>query len=290
MRVTLVAAVARNGVIGSAGGLPWRLPADLRHFKELTLGHPMIMGRKTFDSIGRALPGRRTIVVTRDRGWSAPDVEVAHSLDAALERALDPSFGEGQVMIVGGGEIYAQALPLADRLEITEVRADATGDTRFPAIDPARWRETARESHDGFDFVRYERRGPVRDLADLLGSLRPERVPGEFVYCTVGHGEPPAGVRPVVTVLEPEGLTLVLPAGDAAAAGLDGDFRCAWIRISVQSALDAVGLTAAMAGALTADGISCNVVAGYHHDHLFVPVERADDALAALRALAHTRT
>ncbi len=250
------------------------------------------MGRKTFDAIGRALPGRRTIVVTRDTTWSAPGVEVAHSLDDALALAGSGSQAGGAdraVMVVGGGEIYAQALPLASRLEITEVAADATGDTRFPVIDPARWLETAREPHDGFDFVRYEPRGPVRDLAELLGALRPERVPGEYVYCSIAAGDLPAGTRAVVTVREPEGLTAVLAADDAAAAGLEGAFRCAWIRISAHSALDAVGLTAAMAGALTADGISCNVVAGFHHDHLFVPIDRADDALRALRALAHTR-
>jgi len=284
--ITLVAAVARNGVIGSDGGLPWHLPGDLRHFKELTLGHPMVMGRRTFDSIGRALPGRRTIVVTRDAGWAAPDVEVAHSVADAVALA---AAGGSTVMVVGGGEIYRQAMPLADRLEITEVLADAAGDTLFPAIDPAAFREVAREPRDGFDFVAYERIRPVAELAELLTSLRPERVDGEFVYCTVEADAIPAGVRPVVTVLEPEGLTVVVSAEQAAAAGFAGDFRCAWIRIAAYSALGAVGLTAAIAGAMAADGISCNVVAGFHHDHLFVPVGRADDALNALLALAHTR-
>jgi dihydrofolate reductase len=289
VRITLVAAVAPNGVIGAAGGLPWHLPGDLRHFKEVTLGHPMIMGRRTFESIGRALPGRRTIVVTRERGWRATDVEVAHSLEQALQ--LAGSLSDGPVMVVGGGDVYRQALPLADRLEITEVHADATGDTRFPAIDPAQWIQTRRERHEGYDFVRYERRGPERDLASLIAALRPERVPGVYLFCSVADQTSlPPGLRPVVTVREPEGLTVVLSAPDAVAAGLDGRFECAWIQISATSALDAVGLTAAMAAALTADGIACNVVAGFHHDHVFVPVDRVQDALAALNALRHTRS
>jgi dihydrofolate reductase len=289
VRITLVAAVARNGVIGAAGGLPWHLPGDLRHFKELTLGHPMVMGRRTFDAIGRALPGRRTIVVTRDINWRAADVEVVHSLEEALQ--LAGSGSAGPVLVVGGGEVYRQALPLADRLEITEVHADAVGDTHFPAIDRARWIQTRRERHEGYDFVRYERRGPERDLSTLISTLRPERVPGVYVFCSVmDETSLPSGTRPAVAVREPEGLTVVVPVPDAIAAGLDGRFECAWIRISATSALDAVGLTAAMAAALTADGIACNVVAGFHHDHLFVPVDRVQDALAALNALRHTRS
>lgn len=159
--IVLVAALARNRVIGSAGAMPWHLPADMRRFKAITLGKPMIMGRKTFDSIGRPLPGRRIIVVTRDRGWAADGTESAPSLAAAIEMARNDEPDE--IVIGGGGEIYAQALPLADRLRLTWVACEPAGDAWFPAFDAAQWSETAREHHpvdDGrpaFDFVDYDR-------------------------------------------------------------------------------------------------------------------------------------
>jgi dihydrofolate reductase len=153
--------VARNGAIGAGGGLPWRLSSDLKRFKALTMGKPLLMGRKTFDSVGRPLPGRRVIVVTRDAGWLRPEVEVAHSLAAALALAA----GAGEIMIGGGGEIYAQALPLASRLYLTEVDLAPEADVRFPDIDHAFWREVRREAgvrgpkdEAGFAFVEYERR------------------------------------------------------------------------------------------------------------------------------------
>lgn len=152
MPVTIVAAVARNGVIGRDNDLPWRLPEDLRRFKQLTMGGVLVMGRRTYESIGRPLPGRRTIVVSRDPGLRIDGVEVAASLEEALARA-----GDGEVYVVGGGEIYRQAMGLADALEITEVDAEPEGDTFFPEIDPADWREVARAPGDGFSFVRYER-------------------------------------------------------------------------------------------------------------------------------------
>ena len=280
--ITLVAAVARNGTIGADGGLPWRLPADLKRFKALTMGHPMIMGRKTFESIGRALPGRRTIVVTRDHGWTAPDVTVTHSVDQALEL----SAADGPVMVVGGGEIYRQTMHRADRLEITRVDADVVGDTVFPEIDPSIWRETAREDADGYAFVSYARRVPIQDLQTLLSSMEPYLHDGEYLFCSIPPGTPvPAGCHPVATMLETAGTTLVLPLDEAERAGLAGSFRCSWITLSVASALDAVGLTAAFATALTQDGISCNVIAGFHHDHLFVPTGSAQAAISALRAL-----
>jgi len=161
--IVVVAAVARNHVIGSAGDLPWRLPADMRRFKAITLGKPMIMGRKTFESIGRPLPGRRTVVVTRDARWSAEGVETAPSLQAAL--ALAVQTGPEEIVIAGGGEIYAQALPLADRLRLTWVEAEPHGDARFPAFDRSDWREVAREHHPAaegrpaFAFVDYVRAG-----------------------------------------------------------------------------------------------------------------------------------
>lgn len=159
-QVVLVAAVASNGVIGAEGGMPWHLPEDLRRFKSVTMGHPMVMGRKTFEAIGRSLPGRRTIVVTRDRGWQAErhqGVETASDLPAALAlaRRLDP---DALVMVVGGGQIYQQAMPSATRLEITHIEAAPAGDTHFPAIDPARWQETVRQERDGYAFVTYELR------------------------------------------------------------------------------------------------------------------------------------
>jgi len=284
MTITLVAAVARNGTIGADGGLPWRLPADLKRFRALTMGHPMIMGRKTYDSIGRALPGRRTIVVTRDPAWTAPDVVTVASVPAALAAA-----GDDEIMVVGGGEIYAQTIDLADRLEITHVDVDAAGDTRFPDIDPARWRETDRFAADGYAFVSYHRRVPVTDLRELLSTMRPALHDGEFEFCTLPAGAViPAGLHPVVTVAEDEGITVVVPVAEAVAGGYAETFRSAWITLTVNSALGAVGLTAAVATALTNDGISCNVVAGYHHDHLFVPTSSARATLAALEALAHT--
>ena len=159
MTVTLVVAMGANGVIGVDGGLPWRLPEDLAHFKQLTMGHPMVMGRRTFESIGRALPGRTTIVVTRASGWSADGVEVAPTLEAALERAhhLDD-----EVFLVGGGQIYAQALDagLVDLMCVTRVAAAPFGDTWFPKIDWLQWREVGRIPNGGdpsFDIVTYQR-------------------------------------------------------------------------------------------------------------------------------------
>ncbi len=157
-RVVLVAARADNGVIGVRGDLPWRLPPDLAHFKRTTMGHVVVMGRKTYDSMGRPLPGRTNLVVTRQPGWGAEGVLTAGSLDEALETAADH---EGDVMVIGGGEIYRQALGRADVVELTEVHLFPAGDVHFPDLDPAEWREVAREphAHEGvrFDFVRLER-------------------------------------------------------------------------------------------------------------------------------------
>lgn len=157
-RVYLVAAVAANGVIGAGGKLPWRIPEDLRHFKSLTLGHPVIMGRKTWESLGRPLPGRENIVVTRTAGFEAPGAHVAASLDAALALCA----GEPVAFVIGGGEIYAAALPVADGMVLTEIRRDFPGDARFPEFDRNAWRETQRKPQTGddglrFDFVLYER-------------------------------------------------------------------------------------------------------------------------------------
>jgi dihydrofolate reductase len=151
--VTLIAAVGRNGVIGAVNDMPWHLPEDFAFFKRTTMGHPMVMGRKTFDSIGRVLPGRRTIVVTRQGDWSHPDVETAHSLVDALDLAGPAD----EVFVCGGGQIYAEAMPFAHRLLITEVEQSPEGDVRFPEIDISDWREVSRQPRDGFSWVAYER-------------------------------------------------------------------------------------------------------------------------------------
>jgi dihydrofolate reductase len=145
--IAIVVARTRNHVIGRAGGMPWHLPADLAHFKALTLGHPIVMGRKTFASIGRPLPGRTNVVVTRDVSWSAPGVEVASSLTRALEVA---SITASRVFVIGGGEIYQAALPLASRLFVTQIDAELEGDTifEFDAHAFRLVRESTRERDD----------------------------------------------------------------------------------------------------------------------------------------------
>jgi len=140
-RVNLIVAWARHRVIGRAGTLPWYLPEDLRRFKLTTMGHPIVMGRKTWDSIGRALPGRRSIVVTHNATWSAAGGESA----ASLQQALAMCAGVPEVFVIGGAQLFEQALPLAQRLFLTEIDAEFEGDTHFPPIDLTAWRQTARE-------------------------------------------------------------------------------------------------------------------------------------------------
>nr|WP_315598413.1 dihydrofolate reductase [uncultured Cupriavidus sp.] len=157
--LTLIVARARNGVIGRDNTLPWRLPEDLQHFKRTTLGAPIIMGRKTWDSIGRPLPGRRNIVVSRNRALELAGAEVVGSLEDAQRLCA----GVEQVFLIGGAQLYAEALPSADRLIVTEIDADVPGDAFFPAVDRSIWIEASREKHhseaNGFDyaFVTYER-------------------------------------------------------------------------------------------------------------------------------------
>jgi len=149
-RVILVAAVARNGVIGNGTDIPWKVPGEQRLFKELTMGDVLVMGRTTYESIGRPLPGRTTIVLTRDPDWSAEGVLVAHSLiDALGQAAMLP----GEVMVVGGAQVYAAALPLATEQIISEIPLEPEGDVRYPAYDKTLWIETVREPHDGFERV-----------------------------------------------------------------------------------------------------------------------------------------
>jgi len=152
--LALIAAVARNGAIGKAGGLLWHEPEDQRHFRRVTMGCPVIMGRKTWESLPvrfRPLPGRRNVVVTRNPGWHAPGAETAESLDAALALLADAP----KVFVIGGAEIYAIALPHATELVLTEIDATLDGDTFFPEWDRTRFVETAREARPGYSFVTY---------------------------------------------------------------------------------------------------------------------------------------
>lgn len=157
-RVVVVAAYARNRVIGDHGAIPWHIPDDFAHFKAETLGHTLVMGRATWDSIGRPLPGRTTVVVTRDPHWTAgryaDQVLVAHSLDEALElaRGLD-----GDIVVAGGAQVYEQALPVATHMVLTEVHQEPAGDAFFPEVDLSRWREVRRVSRDDLDWVWWER-------------------------------------------------------------------------------------------------------------------------------------
>ena len=164
MQIVLIAAIADNGVIGRGGTMPWRVKSDMRHLTALTIGKPVVMGRKTYESTHiKPLPRRTNIVVTRDANFTAPGALVAPSLEAALEAARGDALRRGtDIMVIGGGDIYTQAMPLAGRLEITQIHMTPEGESRFPAIDPAVWREAAREAHPAgpdddaaYDFVSY---------------------------------------------------------------------------------------------------------------------------------------
>jgi dihydrofolate reductase len=155
-QVVAVVAVARNGVIGNGPDIPWHVPGDQARFKRLTLGHPLVMGRLTFESIGRPLPGRTTLVVSRDPSFAPAGVEVHADVDAALDHALE--LDHELVVVAGGGQVYRAAWGRLDALEVTELDAEAEGDVFFPPVDPAEWVETAREPHEGHAFVRFERR------------------------------------------------------------------------------------------------------------------------------------
>ena len=159
-RISLIAALAQNRVIGIENRLPWKLPEDLAHFKALTWGHPILMGRKTFESLGRPLPGRRNIVITRNANYQPPGCEIATSIPTAIDLCVDVE----EIFFIGGAELYTQVLPLIDRLYLTEVQIEAQGDAWFPEFDQGRFAEVSREHHQGeksdalrFDFVVYER-------------------------------------------------------------------------------------------------------------------------------------
>ncbi len=153
-RVVMVAAVADNGVIGLDGDIPWSLPEDLKHFRATTKGNSVVMGRRTYESIGHPLPFRSNIVVTRQTDWAADGVLVAHSVADAIAMAAD---FEGDVMVIGGAQVYEAAMPHADVQVLTEVHLSPEGDTYYPDFDRAEWTETKREPRDGFEFVWLER-------------------------------------------------------------------------------------------------------------------------------------
>jgi dihydrofolate reductase len=164
MSISIIVAMAKNRTIGINNTLPWRCPEDLKHFKALTMGHHMIMGRKTFDSIGKPLPGRTTVVVTRNRELKLEGCIIVHSLHEAISACGD----DEEIFIVGGAELYAQALPLANTLYITEILQDTEGDAHFPVFDKTAWTEVMREKRHQetpqpleFDFVKYRRNPPV---------------------------------------------------------------------------------------------------------------------------------
>lgn len=144
MKISLIVAMAKNRVIGRRGKLPWRIPADMKHFKKVTMGKPIIMGRKTYESIGVALPGRTNIVVSRNPTFENPDLVMAASVHEALEAAAEV---DGEAMIIGGAEVYAATLPLADRIYLTEVHEEIEGDAIFPHLDRSMWRETSRKDY-----------------------------------------------------------------------------------------------------------------------------------------------
>ena len=158
-RISIVVARARNGTIGRDNALPWRLPEDLKHFRATTTGHAILMGRRTFDSIGRALPGRRTIVITSDPAWRFDGCERAGSLAEAIAIAsrpgADPAIATGEVFVVGGAQVYREALPIADRIVMTEIDADIDGDAFFPDLDPGLWRAHAGAVHLSSTGLRY---------------------------------------------------------------------------------------------------------------------------------------
>jgi dihydrofolate reductase len=160
--VSIIVACAHHGVIGRDNALPWHLPEDLAHFKKMTIGKPVIMGRKTFDSIvarlGKPLPGRRNIIVTRNRDWQYPGTDIAHDLPQAIALCQ----GHDEIFIIGGAELYREAMSLADRLIVTEIDLDISGDVTFPAINPQLWKVLSRDAHNEaalpYAFVVYARR------------------------------------------------------------------------------------------------------------------------------------
>ena len=167
MKLALIAAMAQNRVVGIDNKLPWHLPEDLKYFKRITTGKAVIMGRKTYESIGRPLPNRTNIVITRSTEFSAPGIEVVNSLDAAIELAENVSLinAVDEVMVIGGAQIYEAALPQADRLYLTHVHANVEGDAYFPDVDMSQWKELGREDYDASETNPYDYSFVVYDKA-----------------------------------------------------------------------------------------------------------------------------
>jgi dihydrofolate reductase len=182
MRIELVVAMAENRVIGRDNALPWHIPEDLKRFKALTMGKPMIMGRRTFDSIGRVLPGRDSIVLSRSGDFGPDGLIVAASLDDALEKATARAEARrvDAIMVIGGARLFAETLPMADFIHLTRVHASPPGDTFFPALDETRWRETWRDAHpsgkdhSAFTFLRLERTGLPEPLGGTTDTNHPD--------------------------------------------------------------------------------------------------------------------
>ncbi|MBX3665183.1 MAG: dihydrofolate reductase [Burkholderiales bacterium] len=158
-RLSLIAAMAKNSVIGANGKIPWHLPNELQLFKRVTMGHPIVMGRKTHESIGRLLPGRTTVIVTRQRDYAVPGAVVVHSLEEALARCA----GDPEIFVIGGGELYRAAMPLADRIYLTVVDAEPAGDTRMPEFDPVQWKQTGSEQFRSDERHAHDYRFEIHD-------------------------------------------------------------------------------------------------------------------------------
>ena len=186
MKISLIVAVSRNGVVGRNGALPWQLPADLKHFKAVTMGKPVVMGRKTYESIGRPLPGRLNIVVTRNPDFLAEGCTVVASLDEAIRAGA----GVEEIFVIGGAELYRAALASADRIYFTRVEADVEGDTFFPSFDEAAWRVVSSEAHAAdeknamaFRFEILERRNVMNDLKKLADDLGVNQIRRHIFLC-----------------------------------------------------------------------------------------------------------
>ena len=161
LEIIIIAAIADNNVIGNKNTIPWYIPEDLKRFKEITTGNPVIMGRNTFESIiariKKPLPNRENYVLTRNQEYTPEGIHIAHTLQEALEQVR--TSGKTKAYIIGGQQVYQEAIPIAHTLEITHVHQNPTGDTFFPDISKAHWKETRREQHEEYDFIRYERNG-----------------------------------------------------------------------------------------------------------------------------------
>ncbi|RNI21393.1 dihydrofolate reductase [Flexivirga caeni] len=237
MTITFIAAVARNGVVGRDGRMPWRIPGEQKGFKAATMGHPMVMGRHTFESHG-LLPGRRHIVLTRDLSWSADGVEVAHSVDEALLLADDEDF-----FVTGGAQVWELFASYADRMVLSEIPLDPEGDTVFPGwpfTDSPVWREASRKPHDGWTVVTYERRNPRTQVEVGPGVAAASATQIKAgVTCAIGDGE-----RLLLTRRQDNGLWC-LPGGAA-------EIGETWSQSAVREAHEETGLEVAVDSVLAA--------------------------------------